>query len=342
MVSVYKAPFSKEVRLSAGLTYIAVFSYPHSIHPVDNLSTNREYNSAMQWIKHLCLFGLSFGIVLCTACYVNADEVVSFATEPLWLSQTRVTEGKTVQVSTVVRKGESERAQGTVTFMAGETQIGTADFSLSNDVGGAVVGISWVPTPGKHKLSARISSVTYERNGKSETITTLKPITALETLTVEPDNDRDGTPDPVDADDDNDGIPDATEIKNGTDPKKKEEAALPTQVAGVATSTGDIVGDAQRMAQDTGNKVFQASERLREKGKAYFDTQIAKQGTVSGFASSTNAEIMSNPAGVLATAKSYALKAGSFVFGNVYAFYIFVIVFVLWVLRTIWRRYSLN
>ncbi len=295
----------------------------------------------MQWIKGACLFAVSFGLVFCCALYVHADELVSFATAPLWLSSTHITEGKSVQVSTVVMKKDAESAHGTVTFFADSAVIGSADFSLSSDVGGAVVAVSTVPAKGSHKISAKISKVTVMQGGKEQTIAIAEEIKSSETLVVDPDNDRDGIPDATDPDDDNDGVPDSVEIKNGTNPFVADAPVAAPAVAGAATTNANgYVDQATNIAKSTGSNVFQTTESLRAKGKDYFDAK--SKGDVSGFGSTTNADILKNPSGILAAAKSYAYKAGSFVFGNIYAFYLILILFVLWLLRKIWRRYSLD
>ena len=292
-------------------------------------------------MKGFCLFAVSFGVVFCCALYVHADELVSFATSPLWLSSTHVTEGRSVTISTVVMKKDAESAQGTVTFFADGTVVGSADFSLSSDVGGAVVAVSTVPSKGTHKISAKISKVTVTQGGKEQTIAVAEEIKSAETLVVDPDNDRDGIPDATDPDDDNDGVPDSVEIKNGTNPFVADAPAAAPAVAGAATtSVSGIVDKATDIAKSTGANVFQTTESLRAKGKDYFDAK--SKGGVSGFGSTTNADLLKNPTGILETAKSYAYKTGAFVFGNIYVFYLILILFVLWLLRRIWRRYSLD
>ena len=296
----------------------------------------------MQWIKGLCLFGLSFGIVFCAACFANAD-AVSFATNPLWISPTHVTEGREVKISTVVMKTDADSARGTITFFADGAQVGSAPFNLSQDVGGAVIGVSFVPSNGTHSISAKISEVVVTKAGKEETVPASGEIAAKEKLTVDPDADRDGVTDSIDADDDNDGVSDSEEIKRGTDPKKKEEAAqASSSVAGASTSVSSVVEKAKGVAGPIGGNVFAATENVREKGKEFFDKKISTQGNVSGFASTTNADFAQNPIGILAMVKNYAYKAGSFIFGNVYAFYLILILFILWLLRKIWKRYSLD
>lgn len=298
----------------------------------------------MEWVKGLCLFGLSFGIVFCAACFANA-EAVSFATNPLWVSSSHVTEGKAVQISTVVMKTDAESASGSVTFFVDGASIGTADFALSESVGGAVVGVSFVSTPGSHSISAKISAVKVVRDGKEETIPESAMIAAPQKLVVDADNDRDGVSDADDADDDNDTISDSDEKKNGTDPLKKEEAMQ--SVAGAATtSVSGIVEQAKEIAGPVGESVFETTEGWREKGKEYFDEKVAGASNTKGFASTTNKDLVANPKegviGIWEMVQAYFFKAGAVVFGNVYAFYILFILLILWILRKIWKRYSLD
>lgn len=289
----------------------------------------------MKYFKGLCIFGLSFGVVFCAVCFANAAEQVSFASNPLWLSITRTTEGNAVRVSTVVVKSGEGDASGGVTFYANGKSIGSSNFSMPSSVGGVVVAVSFVPTAGTYTISAKITDADAE-------------IKAKDSLVIDPDNDRDGVADTKDDDDDNDGVSDVDEVAKGTDPLKKEANASSAPlsqgaVAGAATtSVSGLVEQAKSIAGPVGETVFETTEGWREKGKDYFDGKVAGNSNVSGFASTTNKDVLKDPMGIWDMVKSYAYKAGAFVFGNVYAFYIFFIVLILWILRKIWRRYSLD
>jgi len=284
----------------------------------------------------MCIFGLSFGVVFCAVCFANAAEQVSFASNPLWLSVTRTTEGNAVRVSTVVVKNGEGDASGGVTFYANGTSIGSSNFSMPSSVEGVVVAVSFVPTAGTYTISAKITDAEAE-------------IKAKDSLVIEPDNDRDGVADASDDDDDNDGVSDADEKTKGTDPLKKDASssgASPlsqSAVAGAATtSVSGIIEQAKSIAGPVGETVFETTEGWREKGKGFFDGKVAGNSNVSGFASTTNKDVLKNPMGIWDMVKSYAYKAGAFVFGNVYAFYIFFIILILWIIRKIWRKYSLD
>jgi hypothetical protein len=316
----------------------------------------------MRIVKELILFVLSFSLVLGTAYAANAEEVVSFASSPLWLNTAHVTEGKLVQISTVVMKRGSENVFGTVRFIAGGKEVGTADFSLSDSVPGAVVAVSFVPPPGKHSISAIISEARVIKTGNEETVKVSDEIKASETLVVDADMDRDGIPDATDLDDDNDTISDLDEKKNGTNPLAKEvsKTVATPAVAGMATtSLNDAVEKASALAHVTGNTVFATTELFRTKGAAFFDEKLRAAETTREAARAAAADIqtaderavegfrplseqLKDTSGILGGIKVQVYSIGATLFKNAYAFYIVFIVFVLWVLRKIWRRHSLD
>lgn len=295
----------------------------------------------MKWIDGLCIFALSFGAVFCAACVVHAD--VGFVSNPLWLSSSSVTEGVSVQVSTVVTKQNVEDVEGTVTFYSDSKEIGTADFSIPRSVGGVVVGVSFVPANGTHAVTAK---VTRARVGEKE-VTVAAEVKAPETLRVEADTDRDTIADTKDEDDDNDGVSDVEETKKGTDPKKNETAAVAMpKVAGASTSPSELIAQAKEITGPIGETVIDTTESWREKGKEFFDAKSAGKANVKGFASTTNKDLVSNPKegvmGIWEMVQAYGYKAGAFIFGNVYAFYLFFLFLILWILRKMWRKYSLD
>jgi hypothetical protein len=311
----------------------------------------------MQFVKGLCLFGFSFGIVFCAACFACAQEV-SFVSNPLWLSAASTTEGQTVQASTVVTKQGTDSVSGTVTFYAGGEALGTSDFMLSSGTGGAVVSLSFVPKKGAHTVSAKITRAAVSRGGAEETVTVAGEAKATEALVVAPDNDRDEIADAKDADDDNDGVSDEDESKAGTNPLVKETSASVGTVAGTST---ELVGQATDIAKNTSAMLLSKAEGLRTTAANYFDTKLkeaeaakktAQEAAVPEDGTDLDKIFVAEPkpiseqvkdsSGILAGVKVQAYKALSFIFNNVYAFYIILIVFVLWILRKIWRRHSLD
>lgn len=309
---------------------------------MSNTPAGIGYNiEMMKWIDGLCIFALSFGAVFCAACVVHAE--VGFVSNPLWLSSSHVTEGVAVQVSTVVTKQDVDDVEGTVTFFSDGKEIGTSDFSLPSKVSGVVASVSFVPENGTHSVTAK---VTRARAGEKE-VTVAAEVKAQETLRVDADADRDTIPDTKDEDDDNDGVSDVEETKRGTDPKKNETASVATpKVAGASTSPSEIIEQAKDLTGPIGETVIETTEGWREKGKEFFDEKSAGKANVKGFASTTNKDLVSNPKeGVMGIGEmllAYAYKAGAFIFGNVYAFYLFFLFLILWILRKMWRRYSLN
>lgn len=295
----------------------------------------------MPIIQALSLFALSFGLVFSAAYVAHADTQVSFAESPLWLDATQVLEGEDVRVSTVVMKKDAERASGTVDFYAGGIVVGSADFSLSETIGGAVVGVSFSPKPGTYAISAKITKVTVVRDGKEQVIAVAEEIKSKETLRVALDTDRDAIPNETDTDDDGDGVSDANEVKTGTNPLLKEVVGVP-EVAGAATSSSGVEGvvaQAKEVAGPLGARIVETSEGVRTKGAEYFKEKVAGS-NVAGFASSSID--VRNPMGILEMVKNNSFKAGAFVFGNVYAFYLIALFLILWMLRKLWKRHSLN
>jgi hypothetical protein len=310
----------------------------------------------MQFVKGLCLFGLSFGIVFCAACFASAQEV-SFVSNPVWLSTTQTTEGETVQASTVITKQDAESVTGEVAFFSNGKDIGTAEFSLPSNVGGVVVAVSFTPEKGTHLVSAKVTRAVALQNGASVAVDVTAEAKAGETLTIDPDNDHDKIVDAQDADDDNDGISDADEKTGGTDPLKQEANAAPA-VAGAATSTS--LAGATETAKDIGAQVFAKTEELRNSVANYFDGKVeeteaarqAKQEAVKDFVEGDIeerlidvkplSEQVKDTSGILEGLKLQVYKIGSFVFSNMYVFYIVFIGLILLILRKIWKRYSLD
>lgn len=308
-------------------------------------------------MKGLCLFGLSFGVVFCAACFASA-EGVSFVSNPVWLSTTKTTEGETVQASTVITKSGADAVAGEVTFFSNGKNIGTKDFSLPSNVGGVVVAVSFVPEKGTHLVSAKVTRATVTRNGSEEAVTVSGEAKAGETLTIHPDADHDTIVDSTDPDDDNDGVSDVDETKNGTDPLKKEASAAPA-VAG--TSTANAISGATETAKTIGAQVFAKTEDLRNSVANYFDAKLtetevaqkAKQEAAKDFVEvdiderlvadpKPLAEQVKDTSGIIEGLKLQVYKTGAFIFSNIYAFYIILIALILLIVRKIWKRHSLD
>jgi hypothetical protein len=297
-------------------------------------------------------FSASVLVLLLVPLVASAADV-SFVSNPVWLSTAKTTEGETVQASTVITKQGAEAISGTVTFFDNGKVLGTSDFLLPSGVGGVVVALSFVPEKGTHVVSAKITQAVSGDQALSVT----GEAKAGGSLIVEPDNDRDKITDAIDMDDDNDGVSDVDEKKAGTDPLKKEIVAQP-QVAGASTTASGALNQATAIAKSVGGTVFEKTEGFRLNGADYFDKKIAEE---EAKRSATKPETtpeqdldeklihpkslteqISDTSGIVEGIKIQAYKVFSFIFNNVYIFYIIIIFFVLWILRKIWRRHSLN
>ncbi len=306
----------------------------------------------------MCLFGISFGVVFCTACLVHADTVVSFAAAPLWLSSTHVLEGESVMISTVVMKKKSERVDGVVTFKSGTSTISSAPFSLPSTESGAVVSVSWVPNPGSHNISAHISQVSVGEQA-AHTATELSSVQSKEVVIVRADTDRDRVADSEDGDDDNDGITDTDEKKNGTNPKVSDSVQRTPEVAGVATTTDGLIEQARTIASSTHNALLRSTESFRLNGAEYFDMKlqeaekkradkiaaVQKLPSIDDIAEKKMlplSEQFADASGILEGVTIQAYRLLVQLFSNIYAFYLVLIFLVLWILRTIWKRFSIT
>lgn len=301
-----------------------------------------------------CLCVLVFSIA-------QAQEV-SFVSTPLWLSVASTTEGQPVRISTVITKQNDIPVQGEVTFFAGHTKIGATDFSLASSESGKVITLSWTPAAGTYPITAQITRAQTE----SETaLTVAKELRASQSLIVVPDNDRDTEPDDRDPDDDNDGVSDVQEKAQGSDPKKAEPIETPN-VLGASTSVStstDVLDRVIATVHDIGDDTFVVTEDMRKAAQAYVNEKLARREAQQALdaslefprdshASSTKfkpvvearsfKEQLTDFTTIGNTILVYLLKAASFVTGNVYAFYLAAIAFILLLIRNVWKRYSLD
>ena len=76
-----------------------------------------------------------------------------FATTPLFLSKTPVTEGETISIHAVVANDASSAFSGDVRFSDGSIKIGTVSVTIAPG-GAQAVSISWSPTAGSHTIKA--------------------------------------------------------------------------------------------------------------------------------------------------------------------------------------------
>lgn len=146
-----------------------------------------------------------------------------FLPSNIWYSRSPFFAGDSVRIYTIIFNGSSEDLVGNVEFFDNNTLIGKSDFSLASGGRTRDVWIDWVAKDGKHVITARLSEVyAVDVGGKKRPIVLENVETAKNEIVVDIDTDKDGIGNKDDLDDDNDTVSDIDEIKNGTDPLKKD------------------------------------------------------------------------------------------------------------------------
>ncbi|MFA5997516.1 MAG: hypothetical protein WC791_03450 [Candidatus Paceibacterota bacterium] len=146
-----------------------------------------------------------------------------FVPANIWYSKDPFFVGETIRIYTIVFNGSTYDIEGTVEFLDGGVPIGKTSFSISS--GGRVrdLWIDWKATEGKHIITARIVDGTASlAGGKKSAIALDNTETGKSERTIDLDTDGDGVGNAVDTDDDNDTVSDVDELKNGTNPLKKD------------------------------------------------------------------------------------------------------------------------
>lgn len=172
---------------------------------------------------------LAIIFLLCTsgAFFAQAIEPpiknAGFVPANIWYSKDPFFAGETIRIYTIVFNGSTYDLSGTVEFLDNGAPIGKTDFSLSS--GGRVrdVWVDWKALEGKHTITARIVGASASvAGGAKRTIALENADTGKSERTVDLDTDIDGMGNTDDTDDDNDGVSDVEELRNGTDPLKKD------------------------------------------------------------------------------------------------------------------------
>lgn len=146
-----------------------------------------------------------------------------FLPSNIWYSRSPFFSGDSVRIYTIIFNGSSEDLVGVVEFLDNETLIGKTDFSLASGGRARDVWVDWAAKDGKHIITARLSGVqAVGVEGKKRPIVLENVETAKNELAVDFDTDKDGIGNNDDLDDDNDTVSDIDEIKNSTDPLKKD------------------------------------------------------------------------------------------------------------------------
>ena len=145
-----------------------------------------------------------------------------FAPANIWYSEDPFFVEDSIRIYTVIFNGSLYDLAGTVEFLDNDILIGKTDFTVSK--GGRVrdVSVAWKATEGKHLITARTINVSMVKDGKKIPVTLENVNTGKSELLVELDTDGDDIGNSKDPDDDNDDISDIDEVRNGTDPLKKD------------------------------------------------------------------------------------------------------------------------
>lgn len=172
---------------------------------------------------------LAIIFLLCTsgAFFAQAIEPpiknAGFVPANIWYSKDPFFAGETIRIYTIIFNGSTYDISGTVEFLDNGAPIGKTDFALSG--GGRVrdAWIDWKALEGKHMITARIVGASASIAGGAKRAIALENTeTGKSERTIDLDTDADGMGNADDSDDDNDGVSDVEELRNGTDPLKKD------------------------------------------------------------------------------------------------------------------------
>lgn len=146
-----------------------------------------------------------------------------FVQTSIWYSKESFFEGDTVRVYTIVFNGSTYRLEGVVEFYDNDILIGSKSFALPGEGRVHDVWVDWVPKEGKHVVTARMAkTVAVFPDGKKYPVAVGSVSTGNSERLVDFDTDHDAVGNKEDADDDGDSVSDIDEVKNGTDPLKKD------------------------------------------------------------------------------------------------------------------------
>ena len=175
------------------------------------------YMGKLLFILFFVLFGTSFAYAV-----ESPLKNAGFVPSNIWYSKDVFFAGDKVRIYTVIFNGSTQDLTGIVEFLDNGSPIGKTNFSLSS--GGRVqdVWIDWIASQGAHVVTARLMNVIADgKNGKQQVLLDNTEAGKSDRI-VDLDTDGDGIGNADDPDDDNYGIPDVEELRNGTDPLKKD------------------------------------------------------------------------------------------------------------------------
>ncbi|OIP64636.1 hypothetical protein AUK15_03105 [Candidatus Nomurabacteria bacterium CG2_30_43_9] len=146
-----------------------------------------------------------------------------FVPTNIWYSKDPFFTGEKIRIYTIIFNGSSYDLEGTVEFLDNGVLMGESNFALSG--GGRVrdVWVDWKATEGKHTMTARITGTTSSLAGGAKRAIVLDNTeTGKSERDVDLDTDGDGVGNIEDLDDDNDDVSDVDELRNSTNPLKKD------------------------------------------------------------------------------------------------------------------------
>ncbi|MDD5152939.1 MAG: hypothetical protein PHS95_03035 [Candidatus Pacebacteria bacterium] len=174
------------------------------------------------------LFGIlvifSFLVTASVASALDAPiKNAGFVNSNIWYSKDSFFAGDKVRIYTVIFNASAYDLTGSVEFFDNDSSIGLVAFSIAGSGRAQDIWVDWVAKEGKHVITARIPVANISgADGKKRSATIENQQAGKSELTIDLDTDKDGIGNKDDPDDDNDGVSDIDEIKNGTDPLKKD------------------------------------------------------------------------------------------------------------------------
>lgn len=221
-----------------------------------------------------------------TAIFKNSG----FPQKGIWYSQDLFFDGEKIRIYSAVYNSSQYDLLGTVEFYDNGTGIGKIDFSVAGWGKIKDVWIDWQATAGNHKISAKIINAKILKSGSvAEPIVLQNNQTGVDERFIDVDTDKDLVGNIIDNDDDNDGRTDETEIKQGTDPLKKDlpppassEAKLLSGTSTIATSpilslaakTVNFVVNAAKTTTKAINKIADSQSKKIEEKKEVVQKEI--------------------------------------------------------------------
>ncbi|MEK7460565.1 MAG: hypothetical protein AAB628_03395 [Patescibacteria group bacterium] len=173
--------------------------------------------------QFIVIFLLSFTMVLSVHAQEPALKNAGFVPSNIWYSKEPFFAGEKIRVYTIIFNGSTSDLVGNVEFFDNGASFGKAPFSLPG--GGRVrdIWVDYTAKEGNHVITARLVQVeVVEAGGVKRKVLLENSEAGKSEQMIDLDTDADGIGNRDDPDDDNDTIADIEEIKNGTDPIKKD------------------------------------------------------------------------------------------------------------------------